>query len=53
MPLVGGMPDAILQVLVHPSIHHVEEILPGRESSFGELIWEMAHKVRILVEDRP
>ena len=53
MSLFRSMPDAVLKVLVHSSIHHVEEVVSGWKSVLGHFIREMSHEVRVLLEDRP
>jgi hypothetical protein len=48
-----SMLDAVLKVLVHSSVHDVEEIVSRWKSTLREFIGKVAHEVRVLLEDRP
>jgi hypothetical protein len=45
--------DDILEIIGHPSIHNIEEVISLWKPSLGELIGEVPHEVSVLLEVRP
>jgi hypothetical protein len=53
VPLCSSMFDDILEIIGHPSIHNIEEVISLWKPSLGELIGEVPHEVSVLLEVRP
>ena len=47
------MLNQALQVLLLQCVHHIEEVLSAWNPTFGQLVWEMHHKLLVILAVRP
>ena len=53
VPLVVGVDDEVLQVRRLQRVQAVEEVVPGRQPTFGQLIREVQHELSVALHVGP